>query len=219
MNTLATRRAPDRDAALAQYRRRAAHYDQELAFFEPLRRQAIAALELRPGTTVLDVGCGTGLSFGLLRKAIGTQGHIIGIEQCPEMLARAGDRVRRHHWHNVELVCAPAATAPLRGRADAALFHFTHDVLREDAAIDHVMAHLKPGAHVVATGLRWAPAWLWPANAFVMLAAMYSVTCLEGLGQPWSKIAARLAALHVQGALLGGAFIASGTYVAPVSLQ
>jgi hypothetical protein len=52
-----------------------------------------------------------------------------------------------------------------------------------------------------------------------MLAAMYSVTCLEGLGQPWSKLAARLAALQVRGALLGGAFIASGVCVAPVSLQ
>ena len=210
MNTFATRRAPDREAALAQYRRRAEHYDDELAFFEPVRRQAIAALALQPGATVLDVGCGTGLSFELLRERIGPKGHIVGIEQCPEMLARAGDRARQHHWGNIELVCAPAASAPLHRRADAALFHFTHDVLREDAAIDHVMAYLKPGARVVATGLRWAPAWLWPANAFVLLAAMYSVTCLEGFGQPWNKLAARLVAVQVRGALMGSVFIASG---------
>lgn len=214
MNGLASRRVPDRDAALALYRRRVEHYDDELAFFEPVRRQAIAALALQPGATVMDVGCGTGLSFELLRERVGAKGHIVGIEQCPEMLAKASERAQRHHWDNIELVCAPAAIAPLHGRADAALFHFTHDVLREDAAIDHVMAYLKPGARVVASGLRWAPAWLWPTNAFVMLAAMYSVTCLEGLGRPWSKLAARLVAMQVRGALMGGVFIASGACAA-----
>ena len=73
-------------------------------------------------------------------------------------------------------------------QADAALFHFTHDVLREDAALDNVLAHLKPGARVVATGLQWAPPWMWPTNGFVMAAALYSVTALESLARPWDKL-------------------------------
>jgi demethylmenaquinone methyltransferase/2-methoxy-6-polyprenyl-1,4-benzoquinol methylase len=204
------RRGPDREAALAQYRRRAEHYDEELALFEPIRRRAIAALRLVPGATVMDVGCGTGLSFELLREGIGAEGRIVAIEQCPEMMAKASERVRQRHWHNVELVCAPAAEAPLRGQADAALFHFTHDVLREDAAIDHLLAHVKPGGRIVASGLRWAPAWFWPTNVFVMLAALYSVTSLEGLGQPWDKLAAHLTRLHVDTAVMGGVFVAAG---------
>ena len=84
---------PDRATALAQYRRRASVYDLELALFEPIRRDAIARLELQQGDTVLDVGCGTGLSFALVRQAIGANGKIVGMEQSPEMVAKARARI------------------------------------------------------------------------------------------------------------------------------
>ena len=59
---------PDRNAALAQYRRRAGVYDLELALFEPIRREAIARLGLRPGEVVLDLGCIVGRVLCAARK-------------------------------------------------------------------------------------------------------------------------------------------------------
>lgn len=207
-----SRGKPDRRAAIEQYRRRADSYDSELLLFEPIRADAITALDLRRGDIVLDVGCGTGLSFELLQDGIGAQGRIVGIEQCPEMMAKAQERMRRHNWHNVELVHAPAASAQVPTLADAALFHFTHDVLRDPEAIANVLSHLKPGARVVASGLQWASPWAWPMNGFVLLAAMYSVTSLEGLGHPWDKLAQRLTNVRVQTTLGGGIYVASGVY-------
>ncbi len=207
-----TRRRPDPAAALAQYRRRAPCYDLEVAPFEPLRGRAVAALDLQRGATVLDVGCGTGLSFALLHARVGAGGRIIGIEQSPDMLARARERVREHGWDHVRLVCAPAASARITGGADAALFHLVHDVLRDEAALANVLRHLRPAARVVATGLQWAPPWLWPANVFVTLAALYSVTSLEGLARPWDRLAARLDDVAVDAVLGGAMFIASGRY-------
>jgi len=204
------RRKPDRAAALAQYRQRAGVYDAELLAFEPIRTEAIERLKLRAGETVIDVGCGTGLSFELLANRVGHHGHIIGIEQCPEMLAQARERVRHHHWINTVLLEESVVNAPIKVHADAALFHFTHDILRDGKAVAHVMAHLKPGARVVATGLQWAPPWMWPTNGFVLLAAMHSVTSFEGLGRPWDKLAAHLADVRIDTAMLGGIFIASG---------
>jgi SAM-dependent methyltransferase len=205
-----TGRKPDLSASQAQYRRRAPQYDTELAPFEPWRVSAIDKLALGPGESVIDVGCGTGLSFGRLRQAVGPQGRIVAFDPCAEMTAQAGKRIRLHRWTNVELSTAPAHSVRLHGRADAALFHFTHDVLRDEAALRHVLAHLKPGARVVATGLQWAPPWNWPANGFVLMAALYSVSSLEGLERPWDRLAAHLVDLQVDVAALGGIFVASG---------
>lgn len=203
-------RPTGRDAALAQYRRRAPRYDAELAAFEPIRTQAIAGLALHRGEWVLDVGCGTGLSFGALERGVGVNGHIVGIEQSPEMLELARERVAQQGWHNVTLIGAPAENADLHGRADAALFHFTHDVLREPRALDNVLRHLRPGARVVAAGLQWAPAWAWPVNCFVALAALYSVTSLDGMAMPWDRLVRRLTQVEVHTTLLGGIYILSG---------
>src|SRR3954447_23409237 len=78
-------RRPDRQAALAQYRRRAPLYDVELLAFEPVRRQAIERLALAPGEPVVDVGAGTGLSLPALVEAVGANGRVIAVEPCPEM--------------------------------------------------------------------------------------------------------------------------------------
>lgn len=202
---------PDHTAALAQYRRRAGIYDLELAPFEPVRRHAIERLALRPGDLVLDVGCGTGLSLALLRQAVGPEGRIVGIEQCPEMIEKARHRVAQHGWNNVGLLCAAADAAHVVLTADAALFHFTHDILRDSQALAHVARSLRPGAHVVACGLQWAAPWAWPVNLFVLGAARHSVTSLEGLDRPWSLLAEYLDDLQVDTAMAGAVFIASGT--------
>jgi SAM-dependent methyltransferase len=197
-------------AALALYRQRACVYDMELMPFEPLRYDAVAQLALQPGDTVLDVGCGTGLSFALLQQAIGPQGRIIGIEQCPDMLERAAQRAQTNSWNNVTLIQSPAAQADIPGVADAALLHFTHDIMRHPAALTHLLDHLRPGARIVATGLKWAEPWLWPVNMFVLSAALYSVSSLEGMAQPWTLLAELVDNLDVRPTLMGGAYMASG---------
>jgi ubiquinone/menaquinone biosynthesis C-methylase UbiE len=208
-------RGPDPFHSIAKYRLRASQYDLELLAFEPVRAEAIALLDVHAGDTVLDVGCGTGLSFGPLLRKVGAEGRIVGIDPSPDMLALARERANRHGWPGIALVEATAGEAPLREKADAALFHFTHDVLRDPAALDHVLAHVKPGGHVVAAGLQWAPPWMLPTNLFVLGAALYSVTCMEGLAQPWTMLAKRLQGLEVLTRGFGSIYIATGRVQAP----
>ena len=49
-----------------KYRRNAVFYDLLERATARLRTTAVHELGLRPGDTVLDFGCGTGLSFALL---------------------------------------------------------------------------------------------------------------------------------------------------------
>ncbi|MGI8751854.1 MAG: methyltransferase domain-containing protein [Acidimicrobiales bacterium] len=94
-----------------RYGRGAAVYDLlsfERFLYRAPRRLAIDLLALKPGETVLDVGCGTGLSFGWLQGAVGASGRIVGVDSSTAMLARAGRRARRHGWSNVTLVHADA---------------------------------------------------------------------------------------------------------------
>ncbi len=72
--------------------------------------RAVELLRLRPGDHVVDLGCGTGLSFPLLQDKIGPEGRLIGVDLTPEMLAVAKERVDRSGWTNVELVQADIST-------------------------------------------------------------------------------------------------------------
>lgn len=202
--------APDPAASQDLYRWRAAVYDLQLAPYDAIRAQAVAALALQPGQTVLDLGCGTGMSLGLLREGVGPQGRVVAVDQCPEMVAEARRRVQRHGWRNVSLACAPIEAAELPDAADAALFHFTHDILQTPAAVDHVLAHLRPGARVAAAGLQWAPAGWGVFNGLVWLAAAHSITTLQGLDRPWRLLAERGLALSLSQHLGHTVYVASG---------
>ncbi len=202
---------PDRLTALAQYGQRAATYDAELMAFEPIRLLAIDELALCPGQTVIDVGCGTGLSLARLGAAVGAGGRIIAVEQCPEMMAQASRRIGAGAQCNVELQCAPAEDMWIDAPADAALLHFTHDILRSPSALARVLSCLKPGARVVASGLCWAPPWAVAVNLFVWGAALRSVSSLQGLDQPWSLLSERVDGLAVRELMLGSVFVAAAT--------
>jgi ubiquinone/menaquinone biosynthesis C-methylase UbiE len=59
---------------ISVYRKRAKYYDRSAILLyllgfrhEAYRKRAIGCLALKAGDTVVDLGCGTGLSFSLLR--------------------------------------------------------------------------------------------------------------------------------------------------------
>ncbi len=75
------------------YRRHSSYYDLVTQAFASIRSRAIAQLELKIGESVLDFGCGTGLSFALLEQGIGPSGRIAVVELTPAMLAKAREKI------------------------------------------------------------------------------------------------------------------------------
>jgi ubiquinone/menaquinone biosynthesis C-methylase UbiE len=102
--------APD---TLAAVRRRygwvASIYDWanlEGVLYADARAKAVELLALEPGARVLDVACGTGANFELIRRQIGASGELVGVDVTPEMLDRARARIARAGWNNVYVLQA-----------------------------------------------------------------------------------------------------------------
>lgn len=205
--------APDAGEAIRRYRDHAAGYDASALRTLALRYRAIGALALSPGDAVIDVACGTGLSFPVIEAEIGPSGRLCGIEVSPDMAALAHRRVDRAGWANVTLVVDRVEAAALPAASfDAALFNFTHDVLQSAAAIERVLAALKPGARVALAGSKLLPWWAAPLNAWVRWNNAAYMTTFAGLGAPWRLIAPQLEDFRWAPALFGAAYVGSGRY-------
>lgn len=202
---------PDREQALVRYRRLADSYDRRVGRRSLwLRRAAVAQLALRPGESVVDVGCGTGLTFALVEERIGPSGHLIGLDISGEMLSLAKDRVASEGWENVSLVEATAEEARLPRAADAALLVLTHDILQSPAALTNLVSQLRPGARVAAAGPKYASRWAVPVNLAVRRLARPYVTTFAGLERPWRHLERLVPGLEVESLALGGAYLAFG---------
>src|SRR3989304_5545577 len=137
----------NRQVALKKDRRAAGFYARAVARrSERDRRRVIGLLRLRPGAVVFDVGCGTGLSFPLIEKAIGPGGRIVGIDQSGEMLGEGREEVGASGWQNVTLIEAPVEEADIGDEADAVLLCFTHDILQTRRALENVFRPVKAEA-------------------------------------------------------------------------
>jgi demethylmenaquinone methyltransferase/2-methoxy-6-polyprenyl-1,4-benzoquinol methylase len=201
------------------YTRDASAYDTRTSAFESYRRRLVDLLPLRRGDIVLDVGCGTGLCFERVRNRIGADGVIVGVDASRDMLAMAAARVADRGWRNVVLVQAPIEEAELPVVADHALFCATHDVLQSTAALDNVLAHVRDGGTVAATGGKWAPPWAMALNAGILALHAPYVRDFTGFDRPWTRLAPRLDRTRVQEVAMGGGYLASGTVPArPVPL-
>ena len=202
--------APNHALTRHMYERLAPGYDRRVRAVEGVRREAVSLLGLKAGDTVLDIGCGTGLSFPLLEESVGLEGRIFGVDLSGEMLGKARERVDAAGWDNVTLVQSAIEDAEIPVEADAVLFHFTHDIMRMPAALDNVFRHVRPGGGVVSAGGKWAPWWLGPVNLVWWRISRRYVTTLEGYRKPWSHLTTWVADLEVRPRMLGGVYVAWG---------
>jgi ubiquinone/menaquinone biosynthesis C-methylase UbiE len=145
-----------RQRLIETYRKKAKHYDLTSRLYPvpgyPQRTQrlrAVRALGLRPGASVVDIACGTGLNFSLIEQVIGRDGRIVGVDLTDAMLAQAQQRIESNGWSNIDLVQADAAEFDFPAEVDAILSTYALSHVPE---CRDVIAH---GAAALSDGGRW----------------------------------------------------------------
>ena len=212
-----------RERLIETYSKKAKHYDITSRLYpapgypqRAQRRGAMRELDLRPGDTVIDIACGTGLNFPLIEEVIGPAGRIVGVDLTDAMLAQARHRIKTNGWSNISLVLADAADFVFPSEVDAILSTYA---LSQVPGCAEVIAH---GAAALCAGGRWVvldlkipddtPRWLTRLG----IATVGRFGSLEEwmVRRPWDAIRAamrkELADLSWTELCLGTAFLAAG---------
>ncbi len=213
-------RAPSSsEATPAAYGASADRYDSRTGVFQSSRDRIVNALDPRPGDVVLDVGCGTGLCFEGLRRAVGPTGSVVGIDESPDMVRLARGRVATRRWDNVSVLNASVGQAEIPVVADKILFCAVHDVLQSVEGLRNVLAHVRPGGKVVAGGGKFTSPWLLAMNLQVTTLHKPYVRSFAGFARPWAVLAPFLDELKVSEFALGTGFCAVGRTRARIPKQ
>ena len=124
------------------------------------RRHAVGLLKLKPGDRVVDLGCGTGLSFPHIIERIGPEGHLTGVDMTAGMLACARERCDQSGWYNVELVQSEIAAYEFPQGINAVITTGTMGYVSEyDRVIQNVVRALKPDGRLVILDAKKPDAW------------------------------------------------------------
>lgn len=182
------------EAAYDKYARR---YDFALKLYgliglriHEYRARAIALLDLKPGDHVVDLGCGTGLSFQQLAEHVGADGRITGVDISGEMLRCASERVRRAQLNNVELIRADIAAYEIprdaKGVLSTGVFGY---VSERDAVIERIARDLAIGRRVVIVDGKRPDAWpSWLFRAFVRVSRPFGLTQAYFDARTWESL-------------------------------
>lgn len=133
------------------YRLQATVYNLTRWSFLHGRARAVGALGLSPQSTVLEIGCGTGLNFRhIVPHLTSDDARLVGVDFSADMLQRAERLVERKGWKNIELVQADATKLDLKQKFSRVFFCYSIAMIPDwQRALERAVEHLEDGGRLV----------------------------------------------------------------------
>lgn len=105
---------------------------------------------LAPGERVLDLGSGAGTDSLIAAQMVGPEGHVIGIDMTPAMLAKARAAAAEMGATNVEFIESEAERLPFAEESfDVVISNGVIDLIPDkDAVFSELYRVLKPGGRL-----------------------------------------------------------------------
>jgi ubiquinone/menaquinone biosynthesis C-methylase UbiE len=119
----------------------------------PFGRRLLERVRLRPGITVLDLGCGTGFPLLEIAQRLGPAGRTVGVDPWTAALARAREKARTFGADRAHLVAAVGERLPLpdAGVDLVVSNNGLNNVQDPPAVLAECYRVCRPGAQLVAT--------------------------------------------------------------------
>lgn len=116
----------------------------------------LEALEVQPGQTVCDLGCGNGFHTLKLARLVGPRGRVLAVDIQPEMLRLLEFRAQEAGFENIETILSgpddpklPAASMDL-----VLLVDVYHELSHPEAVLQAIHASLKPTGRIALVEYR-----------------------------------------------------------------
>jgi len=127
-----------------------------LPFFKDCKRRSYESLAIRPGASVLEIGCGNGVDATILAGLAGPEGRVTGIDVSSTMLASARARDSAGNPQPGYLLCDAAKLAFSGNSFDAVRADRVLQHTKDPAAVLREMARVtRPGGKIVVFEPDW----------------------------------------------------------------
>jgi demethylmenaquinone methyltransferase/2-methoxy-6-polyprenyl-1,4-benzoquinol methylase len=178
-----------------------------------LAERGMRLLDLRPGDTAVDLGCGTGVNLPELARLVGPTGRVVGIDLSPQMLARARERITRAGFSNVELVQGDVRGFAFPDDLHGVMSTFALEMVPEhDEVIGRACRALSvTGGRIAVMGLRRPPSWpRWAVDLGIAIGRPFGVSDAYVQVRPWKALRRHTDEFRFETKVCGALYLAVG---------